>query len=75
MKSDYMEPCTGNEYPILKQYMDGSLVMLFLKPGVGICVGIDESDYDASRWFIGEYSDDLCEENFIPYNGTVTLSN
>ena len=58
------------EYPCLMIGEDGTDIVLFSKEGEGIVVGIPSQNYH-----IGYYNDRWAMRFFVPYNGTVTLSN
>ena len=49
---------------------DGKDIVLFFEKGKGIVVGLPTEDNS-----VGYYSDIWHMRSFIPYNGTVTLSN
>lgn len=58
------------KYPCLMIGKDGKDIVLFHKERGGIVVGIPSQNYR-----IGWYNDRWDMRYFVPYNGTVTLSN
>ena len=58
------------KYPCLMIGKDGTDIVLFHKEKEGIVVGLPSENYH-----IGHYNNEWAMRYFVPYNGTVTLSN
>lgn len=65
-----IEMAQGRKYPYIGYYHDDQdeYCVLFTRPNTGVCI---TDDY----WPIGEYSSNWVEDNFMPFNGEITLSN
>jgi len=60
---------THNVYPCLKIF--NNMIVFFTDIKTGVCLVNDTE----TRNYIGRFSNTWGEENFTPFNGTVTLSN
>ena len=58
------------KYPCLMIGGDGEDIVLFLRDREGIVVGLPSRNFH-----IGYYDNEWNMSKFVPYNGTVTLSN
>lgn len=56
------------EYPGLYSHRSG-LVVLMSEPGRGVVIGTDV------RYHVGYIGDEWIDEQFVPFEGTITLSN
>lgn len=60
---------SGTDYPLLKQHTDTGAVVLFTGPLTGVLLSPDASVP------IGRHSQVWTEKMYVPFNGSITLSN
>ena len=72
MKSIFKENSPQSQktiYPCLKKSRETNVVVLFTSPKIGTRI------YSSDEFLIGNFHQDWSEENFIPFDGEITLSN